>query len=125
MASCYRDTFFPIYRYDWHGLPLLTKMLVDKCALNMSNLMSVEERCPDIKIMACDAFTPIGSSTPNQLFEPASRVLNDVLLSKTYAVHTWNSVSKYFSIDFNSDEVYAKIARTHCPLTVAAAASWL
>jgi lactosylceramide 4-alpha-galactosyltransferase len=78
--------------------------------------------CPDIRVLPKTYLYPYKFAEWKRMFR-FSNVSGDDAIFQSYAVHTYNKLSKKEPVYVGSNQLYSKIARVHCPITYAHALS--
>lgn len=103
--------------YTAHGPAFLTRFFSSHCGLRMEDLVS--SKCLGVRILSRHYFYPIVWQQWERYFKEADgQTMDDV--SRSYGVHVWNKISRDTAVNLDSNQLYAHLARTHCPLTVSA-----
>ncbi len=71
--------------------------------------------CPDIRVLPKKYLYPYTFAHWKRFFR--SNVRSDDRIFKSYAVHTYNKLSKKEPVFVRSNQLYNRIARVHCPAT--------
>jgi lactosylceramide 4-alpha-galactosyltransferase len=71
--------------------------------------------CPDIRILPKKYLYPYTFAHWKRFFR--SNVRSDDSIFKSYAVHTYNKLSKKEPVFVRSNQLYSQIAKVHCPVT--------
>nr|CAH0107083.1 unnamed protein product [Daphnia galeata] len=71
--------------------------------------------CPDIRVLPKKYLYPYTFAQWKRFFR--SNLSSDDKIFQSYAVHTYNKLSKKEPVFVRSDQLYSQIARVHCPIT--------
>ncbi|XP_027710034.1 lactosylceramide 4-alpha-galactosyltransferase [Vombatus ursinus] len=96
------------------GPQLLTRVFKKWCG---SRSLQDHQSCKGVRALPQEAFYPITWQNWKKYFEAISLREYEALLSKTYAVHVWNTKSQSVSFDVTSKVLLAKLYSRYCPMT--------
>nr|WBD92694.1 lactosylceramide 4-alpha-galactosyltransferase-like [Daphnia magna] len=112
LASSYRPK-------EWaHSGPAMMQSVVLKyCRKKLPEPTYPLFLCPEIKVLPKKYLYPYTFADWKRLF--VTNVSSSDPIFESYAVHTYNKLSKNEPVLVGSDQLYSQIARVHCPVTYA------
>ena len=108
--------YYRVGDYIWHGPSMVSNIMSRNCGVKRGEPNS--NNCTDVKLLPHYYFGPISNTEWEKLFEKITPETLEVIVN-SYGVHCWSGKSKNEPLDLNSNQLYAVLARQHCPLTVA------
>lgn len=102
--------------YMFHGPGLITNLMARLC--NLKRGMIESNNCTDITVVPHTYFCPISNVKWHPLFENVTSE-SMAMVNESYGIHTWSGKTKQVPLDLNSNQLFAVLAREHCPHTVA------
>ncbi|XP_020838444.1 lactosylceramide 4-alpha-galactosyltransferase [Phascolarctos cinereus] len=96
------------------GPQLLTRVFKEWCG---SRSLQDRQSCKGVQALPREAFYPITWQNWKKYFEAINLQEYETLLSKTYAVHIWNTKSQSVSFEVTSEVLLARLYSQHCPMT--------
>ncbi|XP_068938050.1 lactosylceramide 4-alpha-galactosyltransferase [Petaurus breviceps papuanus] len=96
------------------GPQLLTRVFKKWCG---SRSLQDRQSCKGVQALPQEAFYPITWQNWKKYFKDISLREYEMLLSKTYAVHVWNTKSQSVSFEVTSKVLLARLYSQYCPMT--------
>ncbi len=109
--------------YIWHGPSMISNVMNKQCGVKRGQPDS--NNCTDVRLMPHYTFGPISNTAWEILFKEATEEQMTKIKNGSYGVHCWSGKSKNEPLDVHSNQLYAVLAREHCPITVARAGDFL
>lgn len=115
--------FLTFRRNEWgyNGPELLTRVLLKHC--HARNVTSLLKNSCEFKVFAPKAFYPVFFRDWTVYFESETDLFSTASLTNdpdVIGAHVWNKLSSSASVDKNSTQLYARLARKYCPRTFSA-----
>ncbi|XP_057367573.1 lactosylceramide 4-alpha-galactosyltransferase-like [Daphnia carinata] len=113
--------YYDANEYMWHGPSMVSTVMSRTCAVKRGQPDS--NNCTDVRLLPHDYFAPISNTEWELLFSDATDERLGRLKNSSYAVHCWSGKSKGEHLKVHSNQLYAALAREHCPHTIALGAA--
>ncbi|KAK4025353.1 lactosylceramide 4-alpha-galactosyltransferase [Daphnia magna] len=112
--------YYDVDDYMWHGPSMISNIMSKNCGVKRGQPES--NNCTDVRLLPHNYFAPISNTEWEFLFSDATEGNMAVVKNGSYGVHCWGGKSVNHPLDLQSNQIYAVLAREHCPITVARAA---
>ncbi|KAK4025348.1 hypothetical protein OUZ56_014421 [Daphnia magna] len=103
--------------YMWHGPSMISHIMSRTCAVKRGQPES--NNCTDVRLLPHSYFAPVSNTEWQVLFSNATDETLAQLKNASYGVHCWSGKSNGEHLKVHSNQLYAVLAREHCPHTVA------
>lgn len=119
-----KNLYFRPDNVSFNGLDLLTKVLQRWCGVDKIASMNLDN-CQGIQILPQQSFYPVNSSSWNEYFIENNATRQNKtpvwLTKEVIAVDVWNQLSAKEAIRKKSTQLYARLAKKACPVTISIA----
>ena len=109
--------------YILHGPKLVSAVMSRLCGVRRGRPNS--NNCTDVRLLSHNNFAPISNAVWRVFFKDATAERLAQVNNGSYGVHCWGGKTVEEVLDVQSNQLYAVLAREHCPLTVARAGEFL
>jgi lactosylceramide 4-alpha-galactosyltransferase len=111
--------YYDVDDYMWHGPSMISNIMSKFCGVKRGQPNS--NNCTDVRLLPHYNFAPISNTEWETLFSDATTENLAEIKNGSYGVHCWGGKSVGHPLDLQSNQIYAVLAREHCPITVARA----
>ena len=111
--------YYDVDDYMWHGPSMISNIMSKFCGVKRGQPNS--NNCTDVNLLPHYNFAPVSNTEWEILFSDATPESLGQIKNGSYGVHCWGGKSVNHPLDLKSNQIYAVLAREHCPITVARA----
>ena len=102
--------------WGYHGGEILKLILKEQCGVEHDdfNILPIDKLCGDLQLLPYFYFLPFDPYKFDAVFQPATKATAS-WFNSSWSIHIWNTRTKHEFIDIESNQLYALMAKDHCP----------